>query len=328
MTALESLKHQTDIECQLRHDWQLDEIQVLLNQPFNDLLFQAQTLHRQYFEPNTIQLSTLVNIKSGACSEDCGYCSQSARYKTEVDVEPLMAVDEVRKLAAQAKENGATRFCMGAAWRGLKDKNLSPVVEMIQVVRELGMETCMTLGMLTAEQAKSLKQAGLDYYNHNLDTSEEYYPEVVTTRSYQDRLDTLEAVRNAGIKICCGGILGLGEGQDDRCKLLQTLANMEKHPESVPINLLVQIEGTPLHGNARTENLDVVRTIALARIMMPASYIRLSAGRSEMSEEMQALCFHAGANSIFYGEKLLTTENPELEKDRRLFEMLGIQAAQ
>jgi biotin synthase len=308
----------------IRHDWQLEEVQALQALPFNDLLFKAQSVHRAFFDPNCVQLSTLVNIKSGACSEDCGYCSQSARYKTDVDVEPLMEVTEVLRLAAKARENGATRFCMGAAWRGLKDRNIQPIVEMISTVKDLGMETCMTLGMLTDEQAAVLKEAGLDYYNHNLDTSEEYYPQVVSTRSYQDRLDTLESVRNAGIKVCSGGILGLGEEQVDRCKLLITLANMEKHPESVPINLLVQIEGTPLFGSDNTDPLDVVRTIAMARIMMPESYVRLSAGRSSMSDEQQALCFHAGANSIFYGEKLLTTENPELEKDRALFARLGI----
>ncbi len=308
----------------IRHDWQLDEIKALFNLPFNDLIFQAQSLHRQYFDPNEIQISSLLSIKTGSCSEDCGYCPQSARYDADLQPEALLPIEEVLETAKRAKEQGASRFCMGAAWRAPKDRDIERVVEMVQGVKALGMETCVTLGMLTDEQTKRLKDGGLDYYNHNLDTSEEYYSEVITTRTYQDRLDTLARVRDAGINVCCGGIIGMGESDDDRAKLLQQLANLPKHPESVPINMLVQVEGTPLAGTEKLDPLEFVRTVAVARIMMPESRVRLSAGRNEMSDEMQALCFLAGANSIFYGEKLLTTDNPMTNRDLQLFERLGL----
>ncbi|MEQ1559234.1 MAG: biotin synthase BioB [Methyloglobulus sp.] len=308
----------------IRHDWQLDEVLALFAMPFNDLIYQAQTVHRQHFDPNEVQVSSLLSIKTGACSEDCGYCPQSARYDTGLKAEKLMCVDDVLAAAQQAKSQGASRFCMGAAWREPKDKDVEKVVEMVQGVKALGMETCVTLGMLTDEQTTKLKEGGLDYYNHNLDTSEEYYAEVITTRTYQDRLDTLARVRDAGINVCCGGIVGMGESDKDRANLLIELANMPKHPESVPVNMLVQVEGTPLMG---TEDLDpfmFIRTLAVARIMMPKSRVRLSAGRNNMSDEMQALCFLAGANSIFYGEKLLTTDNPVTNHDKVLFERLGV----
>lgn len=311
----------------LRHDWTSEQIEALFNLPFNDLLHHAQSLHRQYFNPNEVQLSTLINIKSGGCSEDCAYCPQSARYNTEVGAEPLLDVESVLASAKLAKEQGASRFCMGAAWRNPKDRDLLKVEEMVREVKQLGLETCATLGMLNQEQADRLKQSGLDYYNHNLDTSEEYYGEIISTRTYQDRLDTLENVRKAEINVCCGGIVGLGEARKDRVGLLKTLATMGKHPESVPINLLVQVEGTPLANTGALDPFEFVRTIAVARICMPGSYVRLSAGRDDMSETMQALCFHAGANSIFYGEKLLTTDNPEHNKDKELFNRLGISAA-
>lgn len=308
----------------MRHDWQLDEVHALFNLPFNDLVFQAQTVHRRYFDPNEIQISSLLSIKTGSCSEDCGYCPQSARYDADLTPEALMPVDTVLKAAEQAKAAGASRFCMGAAWRSPKDRDIERVVEMIKGVKALGMETCVTLGMLTDQQTQVLKDGGLDYYNHNLDTSEDYYSEIITTRTYQDRLDTLERVRNAGINVCCGGIVGMGESQADRVKLLIQLANMPKHPESVPINMLVQVEGTPLHGTDMLDPLVFVRTIAVARIMMPQSRVRLSAGRNSMSDEMQALCFLAGANSIFYGDKLLTTDNPMTQRDKQLFDRLGV----
>ncbi len=311
-------------ESVIRHDWQLDEIKALFHLPFNDLIFQAQSLHRQYFDPNEIQISSLLSIKTGACSEDCGYCPQSARYDADLQPEALLPIEEVLETAKRAKEQGASRFCMGAAWRAPKDRDIERVVEMVQGVKALGMETCVTLGMLSDEQTKRLKDGGLDYYNHNLDTSEEYYSEVITTRTYQDRLDTLERVRDAGINVCCGGIVGMGESDDDRSKLLQQLANLPKHPESVPINMLVQVEGTPLAGTEKLDPLEFVKTIAVARIMMPESRVRLSAGRHDMSDEMQALCFLAGANSIFYGEKLLTTDNPMTNQDLQLFERLGL----
>lgn len=314
-------------ESAVRHDWRLDEVRALFALPFNDLLHRAQTIHRNHFDPNEVQISSLLSIKTGACPEDCAYCPQSARYETGLKREALMPVEEVVKAAEKAKQRGATRFCMGAAWRGPKDRDLEPVTEMIKRVKALGMETCVTLGMLTEAQTRRLKQAGLDYYNHNLDTSEEFYSEIITTRTYQDRLDTLEHVREAGINVCCGGIIGLGESDEDRAKLLLQLANLSKHPESVPINRLVQVEGTPLAGTPQLDPFVFVRTIAVARILMPQSRVRLSAGRSEMSDELQALCFLAGANSIFYGEKLLTTENPVAESDLRLFERLGVQAA-
>jgi len=308
----------------LRHDWSLDEIKALFDQPFNDLLFQAQTVHRQNFDPNSVQISSLLSIKTGACPEDCAYCPQSAQHDTELEKERLLALDEVKQAAVAAKESGATRFCMGAAWRNPTDRNLDSVIEMIALVKDLGMETCVTLGMLTKAQTRKLKEAGLDYYNHNLDTSPEYYNDIITTRTYQDRLDTLQHVQDEDIKVCCGGIVGMGENEEDRASLLQQLSNMPRHPESVPINLLVQVQNTPLYGTEELDPLEFVRTIAVARILMPQSAVRLSAGRTEMSDEMQALCFLAGANSIFYGEKLLTTPNPRENKDMQLFDRLGI----
>ena len=307
-----------------RHDWTLDEIRALFELPFNDLLFRAQTLHREHFDPNRVQVSTLLSIKTGACAEDCAYCSQSAKYDTGLARERLLPLDEVIAAAEAAKRKGSTRFCMGAAWRNPTDKNLEKVIEMIQAVRGLGMETCVTLGMLTAAQAQRLRGAGLDYYNHNLDTSPEFYGNVITTRTFQDRLETLRHVRDAGIHVCSGGILGMGETGTDRARMLQELANLPQHPESVPINMLVQIEGTPLYGNDRLDALEFVRSVAVARILMPRSYVRLSAGRSEMSDETQALCFLAGANSIFYGERLLTTDNPAADHDQALFRRLGL----
>jgi len=309
----------------LRHDWSLAEIEALLDLPFNDLLFRAQSTHRARFDPNRVQVSTLLSIKTGACPEDCGYCSQSARHDTGLERERLLPLDEVVSTAAAAKAKGATRFCMGAAWRNPTDTNLERVAEMIRAVHDLGLETCVTLGMLSGPQAQRLRDAGLDYYNHNLDTSPEFYGQVITTRTYQDRLDTLAHVRAAGINVCSGGILGMGESRRDRARLLQELANLPKHPDSVPINLLVQIEGTPLFGAAKLDPFEFVRTIAVARILMPGSYVRLSAGRSEMTDELQALCFFAGANSIFYGDRLLTTGNPEVDHDQELFARLGLQ---
>jgi biotin synthase len=308
----------------IRHNWQLDEVQALYAMPFNDLIFKAQTVHRSHFDPNEIQISSLLSIKTGSCSEDCGYCPQSARYDAGIKSEALMPVDEVLQMAQRAKDQGASRFCMGAAWRKPKDKDVERVIEMVQGVKALGMETCVTLGMLTDAQTERLKEGGLDYYNHNLDTSEEYYTEVITTRTYQDRLDTLERVRNAGISVCCGGIVGMGESDVDRSNLLIQLANMPKHPESVPVNMLVQVEGTPLMGTEALDPLVFIRTLAVARIMMPKSRVRLSAGRNKMSDEMQALCFLAGANSIFYGDKLLTTDNPMTNDDLALFKRLGV----
>ncbi|MEW6444589.1 MAG: biotin synthase BioB [Pseudomonadota bacterium] len=308
----------------LRHDWSREEILALFELPFNDLLFRAQSTHREHFDPNTVQVSTLLSIKTGACPEDCSYCPQSAKYDTGLEKERLMPLDEVLEAAQAAKAKGATRFCMGAAWRNPTDKNLETVEAMIRAVKGLGMETCVTLGMLRAEQAHRLKEAGLDYYNHNLDTSPEFYGTIISTRTYDDRLDTLKHVREAGLNVCAGGIVGMGESRSDRAGLLQQLANMPQHPESVPINNLVQVEGTPLHGSARLDPFEFVRTVAVARILMPKSYVRLSAGRSEMSDELQALCFHAGANSIFFGGKLLTTDNPDEDHDAVLFERLGL----
>jgi biotin synthase len=308
----------------VRHDWSLEEIEALLELPFNDLLFRAQQVHRAHFDPNRVQVSTLLSVKTGACPEDCGYCSQSAKYDTGLKKEKLLPLGEVQAAARSAKDAGATRFCMGAAWRNPTDTNLERVAEMISAVRAIGLETCVTLGMLTSAQAGRLKDAGLDYYNHNLDTSPEFYGQVITTRTYHDRLETLEHVRQAGIHVCSGGILGMGESRRDRASMLQQLANLPRHPESVPVNLLVKIEGTPL---ARVEDLDrfeLVRVIAVARLLMPESYVRLSAGRTAMGDELQALCFFAGANSVFYGERLLTAENPEAEQDRLLFRRLGI----
>jgi len=320
-----SISH-LSIPDELRHDWQEKEIAGLFSQPFNDLLFQAQTIHRRYFNPNEVQISSLLSIKTGRCSEDCGYCPQSAHHDAELESEPLLPLDEVIEAAKAAKAKGASRFCMGAAWRSPKDRDLQPVLEMVKAVKALDMDTCMTLGMLTPEQTHELKQAGLDYYNHNLDTSPEYYGEVISTRTYQDRLDTLQHVRDANIKVCSGGILGMGESRRDRVRLLQQLANQETHPESVPINLLIKVEGTPLENAPDLDHLEFVRSIAVARILMPRSQVRLSAGRESMSDEMQALCFLAGANSIFYGEKLLTTSNPAADTDMQLFERLGIRA--
>jgi len=308
----------------IRHDWGLLEVKVLLTQPFSDLLFHAQTIHREHFDPNEVQVSSLLSIKTGSCSEDCAYCPQSAHYQTGLGQESLLPITDVIEAARRAKAEGAGRFCMGAAWRSPSDRDIDRVCEMIEEVKALGMETCVTLGMLTDQQTHQLKESGLDYYNHNLDTSEAYYSEIISTRTYQDRLDTLERVREAGLNVCCGGIVGMGEGLEDRAGLLIQLANMPRHPESVPINLLVKVEGTPLSEVDALDPLDFVRTIAAARIMMPKSRVRLSAGRSEMSDEMQALCFMAGANSIFYGERLLTTENPVAETDRLLFSRLGI----
>jgi len=312
----------------IRHDWKPNEVLALFALPFNDLLFQAQTTHRAHFDANKVQISTLLSIKTGGCAEDCSYCPQSAKFETDIKASKIMAKDAVLIEAQKAKDAGASRFCMGAAWRSPKERDMDNVIEMIQGVKALGLETCATLGMLTGEQAQRLRDSGLDYYNHNLDTSPEYYGQIITTRTYQDRLDTLANVRDAGMNVCCGGIVGMGEKLEDRASLLIQLANMETHPESVPINLLVQVAGTPLHGKETVEPFDFIRTIAVARIMMPASFVRLSAGREEMSEEMQALCFFAGANSIFYGEKLLTTNNPEADKDRALFAKLGLQPLQ
>ena len=295
----------------IRHDWTRLEVEALYHCPFNDLLFEAQAVHRQHFDPNRVQISTLLSVKTGACPEDCKYCPQSVHYNTGLERERLLPVDDVVAAAEAARANGATRFCMGAAWRNPTDRNLERIIEMIAAVRALGMETCVTLGMLRPDQAERLKEAGLDYYNHNLDSSPEYYEQVVTTRTYADRLQTLDHVRAAGIKVCCGGIIGMGETRRDRCGLLVELANQPEHPGSVPINLLVQVPGTPLHGTEALDPLEFVRTIAIARILMPQSMVRLSAGRTEMSDETQALCFFAGANSIFHGDTLLTTENPD-----------------
>ena len=309
-----------------RHDWTLPEVEALFALPLMDLLFHAQRVHREHHEANTVQMSTLLSIKTGACPEDCAYCPQSVRYDTGLTHEALMEIAAVRESALRAREAGATRFCMGAAYRSPKAKDLEVIAQMIREVRALGMETCATLGMLSPEQAKELKEAGLDYYNHNLDTSPEFYGEIISTRTYQDRLDTLEAVRAADLKVCCGGILGMGESPADRATLLLTLANLPEHPESVPINQLVPVEGTPLAGTEPLDPFEFVRAIAVARLLMPRSHVRLSAGRQGMSDEMQALCFMAGANSIFYGEKLLTTGNPDVERDRLLLARLGLRA--
>jgi biotin synthase len=308
----------------IRHDWSQAEVLALFAQPFIDLLLQAQQAHRAHHEPNTVQMSTLLSIKTGACPEDCAYCPQSVRYDTGVEAEALMQVEAVREAATRARAAGATRFCMGAAYRSPKARELKVIAQMIGEVRALGLESCATLGMLTPAQAQELKDAGLDYYNHNLDTSKEFYGSIISTRTYEDRLDTLEAVREAGLKVCCGGIIGMGESPSDRAGLLRTLANLAQHPESVPINQLVKVAGTPLADAAAVDPFDFVRIIAVARILMPAAHVRLSAGREEMSDELQALCFMAGANSIFYGEKLLTTGNPDVERDRQLFARLGL----
>ncbi|ANQ66486.1 biotin synthase [Candidatus Pseudothioglobus singularis] len=308
-----------------RNDWKLDEIKALFELPFNDLLFKAHSIHRENFDPNQVQVSSLLNIKTGACPEDCSYCSQSSKYDTGLEREKLMEIDEVLQQAQNAKNKGATRFCMGAAtWRNPTDKSLDKVIPMIQGVKAMGMETCVTLGMLSPKQASTLKEAGLDYYNHNIDTSKENYPNVITTRTFQDRLDTLAAVKDANISVCSGGILGMGETETDRASMLQSLANLEEHPDSVPINLLVPIPGTPFENVKPPSESEFVRTIAVARILMPKSVVRLSAGRLDMGEGMQALCFFAGANSIFYGEQLLTTDNPTVANDKSLFSRLGI----
>ena len=312
---------------QIRHDWSRAEILELFVLPFSDLMFQAQSVHRAYFNPNEVQVSTLCSIKTGACPEDCAYCPQSARYDTGLDREKLMAVEKVIEEAKAAKASGATRFCMGAAWRSPKNRDMPYVTTMVKGVKALGLETCMTLGMLDESQAQELADAGLDYYNHNLDTSPEYYGEIITTRTYQDRLETLANVRKAGMKVCCGGIVGMGEEESDRAGLLQQLANMPEHPESVPINMLVKVGGTPLANEADLDPFEFIRTIAVARILMPKSHVRLSAGREQMNEQTQAMAFLAGANSIFYGEKLLTTPNPEANKDMQLFNKLGIKPA-
>jgi len=306
--------------------WKVTEIEALFALPFFDLLFRAQEVHRQHFDANAIQRSTLLSIKTGGCSEDCGYCSQSARYDTGLERESLLPLSEVLDNARAAKAKGASRFCMGAAWRGPKDKDLEPVLDMVREVKKLGLETCVTLGMLKDGQANALAEAGLDYYNHNIDTSPEFYGQVITTHTLQDRLDTLGKVREAGIHVCCGGIIGMGEGRKSRAALIAELANMDPAPESVPINNLVAIPGTPLAEAETLDPFEFVRTIACARITMPASYVRLSAGRQEMSDELQALCFLAGANSIFYGDKLLTTANPGIDRDEILFARLGLKA--
>ncbi|MDE2133334.1 MAG: biotin synthase BioB [Alphaproteobacteria bacterium] len=310
----------------VRHDWTREELAALFALPFADLIFRAQTVHRRYFTPNEVQISTLLSIKTGGCPEDCGYCSQSAAHETGLKATKLMDVSAVVADAKAAKHAGATRFCMGAAWREPKDKDLDAVCEMVSEVKSLGLETCVTLGMLTLPQAAKLKGAGLDYYNHNIDTSPEYYEQIITTRTFQDRLDTLDAVREAGINVCCGGIVGMGESEADRVGMIHALCTLPSHPESVPINMLMRVEGTKLAGAASIDALDFVRTVAVARISMPKSFVRLSAGREYMSDEAQALCFLAGANSIFYGEKLLTTPNSDAHRDRRLLARLGMTA--
>src|SRR5205823_2353510 len=308
----------------VRHDWTREEVRALFALPFPELMFRAQGVHRCYFDPTEVQISTLLSIKTGGCPEDCAYCPQSAHFDTSVKAEKLMAVGAVLAEARAAKSAGASRFCMGAAWREPKDRDLDKVCEMVEGVKSLGLETCATLGMLTGRQARRLKTAGLDYYNHNLDTSPEYYGAIITTRTYQDRLDTLGHVRDAGIHVCCGGIVGMGEGSEDRVGMIATLAGLPVHPESVPINMLVEVEGTPLARGAKLDPLEFVRTIAVARVTMPKSVVRLSAGREDMSDETQALCFLAGANSIFYGPKLLTTPNPERYRDLHLLDKLGL----
>ncbi len=308
----------------IRHDWTVQQVQALLDLPFMDLLYQAQTIHRQYHPANHVQVSTLLSIKTGACPEDCKYCPQSAHYRTDIEKERLMEVEKVLQAAQKAKNSGSTRFCMGAAWKNPKQRDMPHLISMIQGVKDMGLETCMTLGMLSAEQAEQLAEAGLDYYNHNLDTSPEFYGNIITTRTYQDRLDTLAHVRDSGMKICSGGIIGMGESVSDRAGLLVELANLPTQPESVPINMLVKVKGTPMESVEDVEPFDFIRLIAVARIMMPQSAVRLSAGRENMNEQMQALCFMAGANSIFYGCKLLTTPNPEEDSDMQLFNKLGI----
>lgn len=314
------------VAAELRHDWTTAEVESVFGTPFNDLLYRAQEVHRRHFDPNEVQISTLISIKTGGCSENCGYCSQSAHFDTGLERESLVDLDEVLEAARRAREAGATRFCMGAAWRGPKPKDMGHVLDMVSGVKALGMETCVTLGMLDGEQVLQLKEAGLDYYNHNLDTSREYYEQVVTTHGYEDRLETLRLVRDAEIKVCAGGIIGMGESRTDRAGLLKELANLPTHPQSVPINMLVPIPGTPLAQAPRLDVLELVRTIAVARIMMPQSFVRLSAGRESLSDEAQALCFLAGANSLFYGDRLLTTDNRSADRDQALFGRLDIRA--
>ncbi len=313
---------------EIRHDWQRDEVQALFDLPFNDLLFQAQSVHRQHFNPNEVQVSTLLSIKTGSCPEDCKYCPQSAHYNTGLEKQRLMEVEAVLNKAAEAKAKGSSRFCMGAAWKNPNKRDMPYVLEMVKGVKAMGLETCMTLGMLNEDQAQELAEAGLDYYNHNLDTSPEFYDKIITTRTYEDRLDTLQHVRDSGMKICSGGIVGMGENQNDRIGLLTQLANLPVQPESVPINMLVKVKGTPLEDVNDLDPFEFVRCIAVARILMPKSHVRLSAGREAMSDEMQAMCFMAGANSIFYGECLLTTPNPEAHKDMQLFKRLGLRPEQ
>ncbi|MBN3503944.1 biotin synthase BioB [Burkholderia cenocepacia] len=308
--------------------WRVADVVALFELPFNDLMFRAQQVHREHFDANAVQLSTLLSIKTGGCEEDCGYCSQSSHHDTGLKAEKLMDVDTVLDAARAAKANGASRFCMGAAWRNPKERHMPALTEMVRGVKELGLETCMTLGMLENEQARQLADAGLDYYNHNLDTSPEFYGQVISTRTYQDRLDTLDRVRDAGINVCCGGIIGMGESRRERAGLISQLANLNPYPESVPINNLVAIEGTPLEGTAPLDPFEFVRTIAVARITMPKAVVRLSAGREQLDDAMQAMCFLAGANSMFYGDQVLTTSNPQTQRDRALFERLGIRASQ
>jgi biotin synthase len=322
--SLAESQHSQATPGQIRNDWTRAQVRALFALPFPDLMFEAARIHRIHFDPAEVQISTLLSIKTGGCPEDCAYCPQAARYDTGVAAEKLMSLDVVLTEARAAKSAGASRFCMGAAWRQPKDRDVDNVCAMVEGVRALGLETCATLGMLTPAQARRLKDSGLDYYNHNLDTSPEFYGAIITTRTYQDRLDTLEAVRSAGIHVCCGGIVGMGEAVDDRAGMIATLASLPAHPESVPINMLVQIEGTPLAGQRKLDPLEFVRTIAVARICMPKSVVRLSAGREDMSEETQALCFLAGANSIFYGPKLLTTPNPGRDRDMALLDKLGL----
>lgn len=311
-------------DSKIRHNWSKEEVLALFDLPFNDLIFKAATIHREYHNPNQVQISTLLSIKTGSCPEDCKYCPQSAHYNTNLKKEPFMEIEKVVEAAKAAKTAGASRFCMGAAWRNLHDRDLEKVCNMVEEVKKLGLETCVTLGMVNKEQSQKLKNAGLDYYNHNIDTSPKYYKEIISTRSFEDRLNTLQNIREAGINTCCGGIVGMGEEQSDRAMMLVTLANLPEHPGSVPINKLVKVKGTPLENANTVDDFEFIKTIAIARIMMPKSFVRLSAGREEMSDQTQSLCFLAGANSIFYGEKLLTTKNPEAEKDLKLFTKLGI----
>ncbi|WP_022946580.1 biotin synthase BioB [Pseudoalteromonas ruthenica] len=315
-------------QAEIRHNWTHEQVKALFDMPFNDLLFKAASIHRQHFNPNEVQISTLLSIKTGACPEDCKYCPQSGHYKTDLERERLMEVEKVVEQARAAKSKGATRFCMGAAWSDPKDRDMPYIERMVREVKELGLETCMTLGKLDNDKAKQLRGAGLDYYNHNLDTSPEYYEQIITTRTYQDRLDTLDHVRDAGMKVCSGGIIGMGEQASDRYGLLIQLANLPMQPESVPINMLVKVKGTPLENVDDLDQFEFIRTIAVARIMMPKSYVRLSAGRTAMNEQMQSMCFFAGANSIFYGDKLLTTDNPEADADMNLIRKLGMRPEQ